>query len=574
MNRAVSYRLALAALVIGSLGLRLFGIGWGIPNFDPARIATSNYRNSYHLDEDNFFWGLMQMRPAQGNFDVGDYHWGTLQFYLIYGTMLTGEITGILPSPWEDAFRRGDVSALPRLYILGRLISVVAGLAGTLVVLALGTTLAGRVAGLVGGAAYAVAPLPVVEAHYLTNDVVMSVLAAGVALCAALAVRRERLGWLFAAGLLFGLAVSDKYSAIFIAPALFVAQLLVWRGARAISGHEQAVSASHSDPGWREWESGGRRISHVGIVITPWVGALLGFLVGEPYVLLAPGKMIGGLQATGQSNAADLSSGLGQIGQSLGMLGWQAKNVAGLALTWPLALLSLVGLALLVWSVGRALALRHEHLSRPLSLPRAAPSLIALAAMGGLALGLALNRIPMLRYSQPLLPLLAVAAGVGLAAIPRPPLRWAAGALALSVAGVVTLGQLSIMGDTHPANDLLAWLQDHFQPGQTVAQVWPEYPPLDGGSYKLVRLDPWNPRLPEGVRPDYVIMDNMAFAPPSPGLAELLAHDYREVARFGARPHIGPFSWEEGNTPHDWKYSHPVFIVYEVHSPSPIPHRN
>jgi hypothetical protein len=330
----------------------------------------------------------------------------------------------------------------------------------------------------------------------------------------------------------------------------------------------------------------------------PWLAAMLAFFIGEPYALIMPGKVIDGLQLTTQGNAADLSSGLRQIG---GMLVWQARNVAGLALTWPLALLALGGLGLFVWSVGRALggswtkkeassrgegrlttneggasrrsmsrtrtiALRRSSIVLPL--PLAGPSLVMLTAVASLGASLALNKVFVIRYSQPLLPLLAVAAGVAWAAIPLAWLRWGAGAIALVVASVITLGQLAIMSGPHPANDLLAWLQSHFQPGQTVAQIWPEYPPLDGGTYKLIRIDPWNPQLPAGARPDYIIMDNMAFAPPSPALASLLAHDYHQVATFSVQPHIGPFAWDEGVTPHDWKYSHPTFTVY---APTSVP---
>jgi hypothetical protein len=576
-NTMWAYRIALCVLVLGSLGLRLFGIGWGIPNFDPSRVAASAYRNSYHIDEDNFIWGLMQMRPAEGNFDVLDYHWGTLQFYLIYGTLLGGEVTGILPSPWETAFREGDIATLPKIYILGRLLSVAAGVIGTLIVVALGTLLAGRAAGLAAGVAYAVTPLAVTEAHYLTNDVVMSVFVAGSVLCAALAVKvaeppRAGLRWLVVAGFLLGLGVSDKYSAVFAAPALVIAQLLVWRTHPRGQGRQRTAS----------------------LFAFPWLAVIIGFLIGEPYALIMPGKVIDGLQLTTEGNAADLSSGLRQIG---GMLVWQARNVAALALTWPLALLAVGGLGLIAWSVGRALrsaqtkndasprdegrwtmdegglvrpssfvhrpssiVLRPSSLALPL--PIAGPSLVMLVAIASLGASLALNKVFVIRYSQPLLPLLAVAAGVAWAAIPLAWLRWGAGAIALAVASIITLGQLSIMSGPHPANDLLAWLQSHFQPGQTVAQIWPEYPPLDGGSYMLIRIDPWNPQLPAGARPDYIIMDNMAFAPPSPALAGLLAHDYHEVARFSVQPHMGPFAWDEGVTPHDWKYSHPTFTVY------------
>jgi hypothetical protein len=536
------YRVALLVLLLVSLALRLYAIGWGIPNFDPARIATSNYRNSYHIDEDNFIWGPMQMRPSKGNFDVVDYHWGTLQFFLVDGTFLVGESLGIVPTPWETGFQNGDIAAIGKLYILGRLVSVFAGLVGTLLVVLLASLLAGRIGGLAAGAAYAVAPLAVVEAHYLTNDVVMSVFVLGSVTCAVMAVQRLRLRWLLFAGLLLGLGIADKYSALFAAPALVVAQILYWRS--------------------RSTEGPTRMKQNAALLLAPWLGTVLGFVLAEPYVLFVPGKILDGVQTTLQGNAADLTGTLSQVA---GMLLWQGENVTALALTWPLALIALTGTLLLGWSAVRSLHPRVNEPTAPttIALPPAAPSWIVLAALAGMVLALALNRVPMLRYSQPLLPLLAVAAGVALVVIPTRPLRWTVGALAIGAAGIITLGQLSIMSGPHPANDLLAWLQVHFQPGQTVAQIWPEYPPLDGGGeYRLIRMDPWNPQLTAGARPDYIIMDNMAFAPPSPALAGLLAKEYHEVAQFSARPHIGPFAWDEGTTPHDWKYSHPTFTVY------------
>jgi hypothetical protein len=172
------------------------------------------------------------------------------------------------------------------------------------------------------------------------------------------------------------------------------------------------------------------------------------------------------------------------------------------------------------------------------------------------------NRIFMLRYSQPLVPLLAVVAGVGWAAIPRPGWRAAAGAVAMLVAGGMTLGQLSLLAGPHPADALGAWLDTRLQPGQEVARLWPEYADLDANRYQLIRLDPWRPDVPPGPAPDYIVLDDMQLGPATPALATLLAQQYMPVARFAARPHIGPFAWDEGPTPHDWKYSHPAFVVY------------
>src|SRR5699024_7579361 len=99
-----------------------------------------------------------------------------------------------------------EISAIGTMYELGRLISVAAGVAGVFIVVALGTLAGGRRAGLGAGVAYALAPLAVVEAHYLTNDIVMSVLVAASLLAAARGAQRGHLGWLLAAGLLLGLA--------------------------------------------------------------------------------------------------------------------------------------------------------------------------------------------------------------------------------------------------------------------------------------------------------------------------------------------------------------------------------
>jgi hypothetical protein len=518
-----------------SLGLRLFGLGWGIPDYDPSVMAESPYRHSYHLDEDNFLWGLALMQPSEGNFDVKIYHWGTLQFYLIYGALLGAEVVGVIPAPWEGAFLQGDVFALPRLYLIGRLVSVAFGVAGTIVIAAIGARIAGRKAGLFAGLAYAVAPLGVVEAHYLTNDISMSVLLSGGLLAVIVAAQNGKVRWLVAAGLLLGLATSAKYSALSAAPALLVAQWLVWRGL-SVRGAKVAFF----------------------VTVLPWLAVAAGFLLGEPYALILPGQVIEGLRAAGRGNAIDLSLGLEP---PLRMLGLQARYLGQLGLTWPLALLALGGSLLLMLGAAARLPVARR-VAAFVPLPASGSSLILLAAIAGLVAGLALNRVFMLRYSQPLVPLLAVASGVAWAAIPRVWLRWAAGSLALAVAGWITLGQLTLLAGPHPANDLLAWLQANLKDGQQVARLWPEYPVLDERRFTLVRIDPWYPDLPAGSRPDYIIMDDMQLGPPSPALRELLARDYSNVARFGARPSIGSFTWDEGETPHDWKYSHPTFFVY------------
>src|SRR5947207_3606120 len=95
---AVRFRAALAGVLVLSFGLRIFGIGWGMVAY-PEATRTTEYVSSYHLDEDNVLWALTGIDASHGNFDVVDYHWGTLQFYLVYAALIAGEAVGAIGSP-------------------------------------------------------------------------------------------------------------------------------------------------------------------------------------------------------------------------------------------------------------------------------------------------------------------------------------------------------------------------------------------------------------------------------------------------------------------------------------------
>jgi hypothetical protein len=567
--------MAVGALLAVSLALRLVGIGWGIPHYDTALMPYTEYRHSYHLDEGKFLLGLAHMEPSVGNFDVSLHHWGTLQFYLIYGALLIGSVVGAVPAPWEGAFLAGDVDALPMMYLLGRLVSVFMGVAGTLVVIALGKALGGWRAGLGAGAAYVVTPLAVVGAHYLTNDITMSALLVGSVYAGVRAMQTGNGRWLFGAGLLLGLATSAKYSAAFGAFALVVAQM-----GFLVNERQSAVSTMDGSDSSGEGSGQSTLRRTIKMLTLPWLGAVIGFLLGEPYALLTPHILQEGLEQASKGNALDPSQGLGP---PLEMLGWQVRNLAEFGITLPLALLAVGGVGVLALrgrqttddrrqgaesrgqkaEGSQAISITH-HASRFTPRPSFVlrPSSIVITALLGLVVGLALNRVHMLRYTHVLLPLAAVCAGIGWAAISPVLLRWGVGAVALAVAGWITLGQLSMMAGAHPANSLLSWLQANLRPGDEVASLWPEYPLLDERKYQLVRIDPWRPDIAPGDRPDYIVLDDMALGPLGERLTSVVANEYNEVARFGSRPQVLGNSWDEGDTPHDWKYSHPTFRVY------------
>jgi hypothetical protein len=110
---------------------------------------------------------------------------------------------------------------------------------------------------------------------------------------------------------------------------------------------------------------------------------------GEPYALLAPGSLLEGLRYTSDGNTINLALGMGPIFE---MLGWQIGNLAGLGMTWPLALMAFGGLAVMLWHAITEARHRLPVSPQPGQYERRgaiAPPLIVLAAIGGLILGLA-----------------------------------------------------------------------------------------------------------------------------------------------------------------------------------------
>src|SRR5437867_12731139 len=75
--------LLLVGIFVLALTLRTGGLDWGIPAYDAdtAKVLPQ-MRISYHMDEDNYLWGLTRVRPKSTGFYVSDVHRGTLYDYL------------------------------------------------------------------------------------------------------------------------------------------------------------------------------------------------------------------------------------------------------------------------------------------------------------------------------------------------------------------------------------------------------------------------------------------------------------------------------------------------------------
>jgi hypothetical protein len=258
---------------------------------------------------------------------------------------------------------------------------------------------------------------------------------------------------------------------------------------------------------------------------------IAGFLLGQPYALLAPGDWTAALLHLLQHDA---SAGEGALTVALRQL-------------WHLGAYGLGPVACVLGFLG---------------LQRTGPAVGSAALL--LLLSLPLSRYPMARYSLPALPLLAVAAGVRLAALPK---RWATvmGGLAVLPALAFSVSQVGLLAARHTAQAAADWIDATLPEGGAIVQLWPEYPILDSRRFRVEPFDDPFAILGRPYRPldaDAVVRDDLPLHPFRPELERDLALHYELAADFRRAPRLGPLTLPEPEAPHDWKYTHPRLRIY------------
>ncbi len=501
----------LLLFVVSGIVMRFAGLGWGIPRSLPPEATT--YRNSYHFDEDNYLWGLTRIDPAHGNFDVQDYHWGTLQFYLIAGGLQAARWCGYLTVPWKQAFLAWDPENFGRVYIAGRAVSAVAGVLTLLLIYLVGRRLGTVETGLAAAAFLAIAPLHVMNSHFLTADVTMVLLLLSAFYFFLATLEGGKTGAHLASGLMLGFAVATKYNAACLIP-LWVARDLVL--------HKSPLKPK----------------------LAGYLAMAAGFAAGEPYAIIHPQAF---LKTIFQAHLVENEA----VKQYL--LPWPrlllelGRALVNYGLQWPLVAAAAVGLVFCIARVSR------KNTALLVGSFLMAASLIA-------------ARWPMLRYTLPLLALLLVAAAIA-ASGPlvrdawRPWIYCALGFLPL----FVSWAQVRVMLRIHPANQAAAWVEARVPAGSTIGQIWPELPVLDSRRYELHVLHGLFPhdRLdPQDWDREYLILDNLPIVPFAAQFEEFLAKRYVCAAEFRSDPKVGDWLVSERLAPSDWKYTHPLIRIY------------
>lgn len=423
---------ALAAILATGAALRVIGLDYGLPAV-------------YNQDEVSIVSRALAF--AKGDPNPHNFLYPTFFFYVLFGWVggyfALAQLLGWTASLQD--FQTQFFVDPSGVYLAGRSLVAVCGVLGVLATYRMGRLVGGRVAGLAAALFLSVAPFHVRDSHYVKHDVPVTLL---IVLAATAIIRlldepggsRSRRTRILAAGAIGGAAIATHYYALLIAAPLAIAIMSARTGART-AAREAAVAAAT---------------------------AAATFTLLSPFVVLEPAAAIRDIIANRHivmDRAVQTGGGLFASLPAYGKMLW--NDAAG----WPVAFLALAGLPLMLrQSVRRAAVF--------IAFPVAFFLFIS-------------NTVPATRYLNPLLPFLAVSAGLAVSAIAARAGSWqAASALALSLVSVVPAVQASIVIDrffrlTDTRTLALRYVEQHVPPGSAVA-IQPYSVPLTQSREGLV----------------------------------------------------------------------------------------
>ena len=430
--------LCLAAILVLALGLRLWGLNFGLPY-------------AYHVDEPTYVSAALNLGAGIVGRQPNPTGFSNILFGEYAGYFVVGRIAGLFKSAsdFERAYR-ADPSAF---LLLGRLTSMLFGLANVLVVFWLGKQTHGPGTGLLAALLLAVAFLHVRDSHYGVPDITMAFFATLSVATSILALRQRGRGYLSLAVAACGFAIAVKWSAwpLVIVPALTILHR------------------------WRTQDSSSRPAKGALDVLVSLLSGIGGFAVGGLQVLLNPALYWEYAQRELQAGEG---GGFGQ---------WQIDTVPGwqfyfqtLAYGLGIAFLALAILGCLVIIV-RAVRTKDRTSIVLVSFP-----LLYYLVMGA-------TRHYFARYALALVPFAALFAAQAILGLKERVRAWHAGmgrglGLILILAAVIQPLLWSARHDMLLAREdtrtlAKSWIEANIPAGSKIAVDWPVYgPPLSTGA--------------------------------------------------------------------------------------------
>jgi hypothetical protein len=416
-------------IAVAALVLRLIGLRYGLPAvYNPDEVAIMSRALAF----------------AKGDLNPHNFLYPTFYFYVLFAweglTALLAVTTGAVAS--FGAFQREFFLDPTRVFVAGRLLTA---LLGTLTVIAtgvLGTRVAGRFVGIAAALLLAVAPLHVLNSHYVKHDVpvtfaiVLAYLAYerlwGQRNLPRESGRHESLfqsrgfrlqeGALVTAAAVTGVAFSTHYYTIFLAIPL------AWAIIRSSSDRREAITR---------------------LAIAAMISATVFFLL-SPFVLVEPGTAIRDIRANRQIVLDRAVANLGYVSSAARY----AKLLSSDALGLPAAILAIVGV------IG---AIRRDPMRTFWLLAFTIPFLLFI-----------FSTYPASRYLVPVTPFIALFSAIGIEAVWQSQRRWRLAVnVLLIIAIVVAAGLESVRMDlfirqTDTRTLALDYINTHVPSGTTI----------------------------------------------------------------------------------------------------------
>jgi 4-amino-4-deoxy-L-arabinose transferase-like glycosyltransferase len=378
--------LLLTLITAAAAAVRFYGLDWGAPYYH------------FHIDEHFVFLGALAIR--QDFLAAADspkfFMYSPLPMYALIGMTEAYERLG---HPLNLALKNDGIIFM----VLGRSISATLGTATIPLVYAIAAQVSGRAAGLVAATLAAAGVLHLRDSHFFSVDVSLTFFSVLAWLFMVRIVRRGTTGAYLATGVATGAALACKYSAAFLLPITLVAHLC-------------APDRPLRTAPWREW------IRWLVRGTIPGVIAGLTFLLLDPYVWLDFDKFVAGVRelVTGPMSGEVVAIWGAQFTDVQPRMFW-FTNILWWGLGPAFEIWALLGIAWLVW--------RRDRMA---VIVAAFPVIYYIVAGRTI--------LPFARYAVPLVPSLAVVAGVFSADLfrQRPPWR-RVGLLATSLVVVSTV---------------------------------------------------------------------------------------------------------------------------------------
>jgi hypothetical protein len=357
-GNTAAWKVALLSIVAAAAGFRFYGLDWGAPY------------HHFHIDEHFVFVGADNLRTSLRTAALSPkfFMYGPLPMYLL----------NMVRWVYESAFgplTLSDPGDGYRYMLLGRAISATLGTATVPLVFLIARRVAGTTAGLIAAALLAVAVIHLRDSHFFTVDITL-IFFCVLAWAASMAMAAHGARWTYvAAGAAFGAALACKYTAVFLAPMILLAHLC----SPSTPWHERTMRP------WLHWLAAG--------AVPMVIGALL-FLALDPMIVMFPdkfaqdvreqitGPLLGGTRPIWNAHFRGIQP---QLYWFTNLLPW---GIGPIFTAW--------GVAGIVWLVTRRNRLALAAAAYPL----------AHYAIAGQTI------TPFMRYALPIVPGLAVAAGV------------------------------------------------------------------------------------------------------------------------------------------------------------------